>query len=121
MARFFINRPIVAMVIAIIMVIAGIVAFPGSDEISGGEIAPSRRISGHMVHRLFQTRDRTIHGKAVLRPDQMQQAGEPHIDWTAPTKSLDTLGVAPGSARLGQQVHRSRSSVRPRRSANPGP
>ena len=29
MARFFINRPIVAMVIAIIMVIAGIVAFLG--------------------------------------------------------------------------------------------
>ena len=52
MARFFINRPIVAMVIAIITVILGLVAMRERAELLGGSLEFAHPVEGGTLIRL---------------------------------------------------------------------
>jgi HAE1 family hydrophobic/amphiphilic exporter-1 len=77
MARFFINRPIVAMVIAIIMVIAGVVAFLGLPVAQYPNIIPPEI----QVNTTYVGADALTVEQSVATPIEQQMSGVDHMNY----------------------------------------
>ena len=60
MARFFVNRPIVAIVLSIIMVLLGLVAMQGLPIAQYPEIVPPMAYLGPYVRRAFTAADGAV-------------------------------------------------------------
>jgi hypothetical protein len=62
MSKFFINRPIVAMVISIIMVIVGLVTLVGLPVAQFPKVGSTRDFHSSQLRRRRRTDDRAVRG-----------------------------------------------------------
>src|ERR1700761_7986018 len=83
MARFFINRPIVAMVISIIMMIAGIVAFLGLPVAQYPNIVPPEI----QVNTTYVGADALTVEQSVATPIEQQMSGVDHMNYMYSTNA----------------------------------
>ena len=83
MARFFINRPIVAMVIAIIMMIAGVVAFLGLPVAQYPNIVPPEI----QVNTTYVGADALTVEQSVATPIEQQMSGVDHMNYMYSTNA----------------------------------
>src|ERR1700741_4739321 len=77
MSRFFINRPIVAMVIAILMVIVGIVSFLSLPVAQYPNIVPPEIA----VNATYVGGDALTVEKSVATPIEQQMSGVDHMNY----------------------------------------
>jgi hydrophobic/amphiphilic exporter-1 (mainly G- bacteria), HAE1 family len=77
MAKFFINRPIVAMVISIIMTIAGIVAFLGLPVAQYPNIVPPEM----QVNTTYVGADALTVEQSVATPIEQQMSGVDNMNY----------------------------------------
>jgi len=77
MARFFINRPIVAMVIAILMVIIGLVAMSGLPIAQFPNIVPPEI----QVKTTYTGADAVTVEQSVATPIEQQMSGVDNLDF----------------------------------------
>src|SRR5246127_1480527 len=90
MSRFFINRPIVAMVISIIMVIVGIVSFLSLPVAQYPNIVPPEIA----VNATYVGGDALTVEKSVATPIEQQMSGVDHMNY------MSSLNASNGSMKL---------------------
>ena len=79
MAKFFINRPIVAIVIAIVMVIVGVVAILGLPIAQYPNIVPPEIFVNTVLHGRRCADGRTIRRNADRTGDERRRQHELHV------------------------------------------
>ena len=90
MSRFFVNRPIVAMVIAILMVLVGIVSFLSLPVAQYPNIVPPEIA----VNATYVGGDALTVEKSVATPIEQQMSGVDHMNY------MYSLNASNGSMKL---------------------
>jgi len=90
MSRFFINRPIVAMVISIVMVIVGIVSFVGLPVAQYPNIVPPEIA----VNTTYVGADALTVEQSVATPIEQQMSGVDHMNY------MYSLNASNGTMKL---------------------
>jgi HAE1 family hydrophobic/amphiphilic exporter-1 len=103
MAKFFINRPIVAMVISIIMTIAGIVAFLSLPVAQYPNIVPPEI----KVDTTYVGADALTVEQSVATPIEQQMSGVDRMNYMYSTNANN--GAANHTRRVAQQTDRCRT------------